>query len=390
MLRKPPDGLGYYSPIPVQPRIRPPLLPPAQVARDAGPWATVFMSDVYNGLEPAVRRGEVKQVAVVEEIAKEEFAPLIHDGVPGARGYAANTAFGFQFPLVSCGATYAPKKIWGYADVAADGSAHFQVPAGLPIYFLALDAEGRAVQRMRTFTHFQPGEVQSCVGCHADRNYATPSVARRERRRGTQELRPPDWGVKAFSYREVVQPVLDRHCVECHHARDPPGGVDLAGDLTDFFNVSYERAGPQGHVGRAAPGRARHRGRQEGKQPLHELDRHDQRHRAQHPEDRTPADLGLTGQQARGPGDQRTPRCERQGPGERARGRPPPDHGLDRPQRAVLPDLVLGQPGGHGLPPGVSGGAGRQTRTQVAAARCVACHARACRGTSTPASKSRS
>ena len=92
--------------------------------------------------------------------------------MPFAKGYAANTAFGYQFPLVSCGATYAPKKVWGFADVAADGSACFRVPAEVPIYFLALDAEGRAVQRMRTFTHLMPGEVQGCVGCHADRNYA--------------------------------------------------------------------------------------------------------------------------------------------------------------------------------------------------------------------------
>ncbi len=239
LLSRPAGGMGYYSPVPVRPRVRPPVLPPFQPAGHTDSWATVFMSDVYNGLEPTVRRGEVTQVAVVEEIAKTQFAPV------------QSRAFGFQFPVVSCGATYAPKKIWGYADVAADGSAHFQVPAGLPIYFLALDAEGRAVQRMRTFTHFQPGEVQSCVGCHADRNYATHTRPQTARAAAgpPQELRPPDWGARPFSYREVVQPVLDRHCVECHHARDPQGGLDLAGDATDFFNVSYEHLARQGTWG---------------------------------------------------------------------------------------------------------------------------------------------
>ena len=41
--------------------------------------------------------------------------------------------------MVSCGATYAPKKVWGFADVEQDGSAHFKVPSGVPIYFMALD-----------------------------------------------------------------------------------------------------------------------------------------------------------------------------------------------------------------------------------------------------------
>ena len=112
------------------------------------------MQDVYIGLGDAVARGDIKQLAVVQEMEK----PL---GIDPAR-----RAFGFQFPVVSCGATYAPKKIWGYATVEPDGSAHFKVPAQEPIYFLPLDAEGRAVQRMRTFTHLMPGEVQGCIGCH--------------------------------------------------------------------------------------------------------------------------------------------------------------------------------------------------------------------------------
>jgi len=129
-------------------------------------WATVVLQDVYRGLEPEVKRGEVKEICVVEEMRK------------AVRTDVKNRAFGFQFPVISCGATYAGKLVWGYADVAEDGSACFQVPAGRPIYFLALDAEGRAVQRMRTFTHLMPGENQGCVGCHEPRTRARqPAVA---------------------------------------------------------------------------------------------------------------------------------------------------------------------------------------------------------------------
>ena len=115
---------------------------------------------------------------------------------------------------------------------------------------LALDAEGRAVQRMRSFTHFMPGEVQGCVGCHADRNNATPlSKEQLAIRTAAQPLIEPQWGVKGFSYSEIVQPVLDRHCTSCHNEREQPGGVDLSGDRTDFFNVSYDVLARTGTLG---------------------------------------------------------------------------------------------------------------------------------------------
>lgn len=222
--------LGWFHPVPVRPRRPPPRASggPSGGAPQ-GPWATVYVQDVYQGLEPAVARGEIAEIRVVQEVAK----PVGVD--PGRR------LFGFQFPVVSCGATYAPKKIWGSAKVAEDGSASFRVPANVPVYFMALDAEGRALQRMRSFTHFQPGEVQGCVGCHEDRRRTQFSAARpRALLRPPQELVAPEWGVKGFSYLEVVQPVLDRHCVGCHNAREHPLGVDLSADRTDLFNVSYE------------------------------------------------------------------------------------------------------------------------------------------------------
>jgi len=222
--------LGFYNPQPVRSRERE-LLAPSQRDPTAStePWAVVLMQDVYQGLEPSVPRGTIKQLAVIQEIEK----PLSIS--PDQR------AFGFQFPVVSCGATYAPKRVWGYAPVDPDGSAHFKVPAQLPIYFLPLDEAGRAVQRMRTFTHLMPGESQSCVGCHADRNCVTPVVApATAMRRAPEDLQLPEWGREGFSYAHVVQPIWDRHCVDCHGRQDPEAQLELTGDKTDFFNVSYE------------------------------------------------------------------------------------------------------------------------------------------------------
>jgi hypothetical protein len=141
--------------------------------------------------------------------------------------------------------------VWGYARVEPDGSAHFRVPPLVPIYFMALDAQGRAVQRMRTFTHVMPGERHGCVGCHANRNFTTPQTVAQPiaARRPPQDLVEPEWGVRGFSYASIVQPVLDQHCAECHSATEPAGGVDLSGDKTDFFNVSYETLARQGRPG---------------------------------------------------------------------------------------------------------------------------------------------
>ena len=234
---EPRDGMGFYGPQPIRARPRPPVRPSLLPAKPDD-WATVCLQDVYAGLTPHVQRGQIKRIAVVQEIEKAQLAQTRY------------RAFGFQFPVVSCGATYAPKKIWGYADVAADGSAVFKVPARVPIYFMALDAQGRALQRMRSFTHLMPGEVQGCVGCHerrteSARSQAHPAGLRDE----VQDLTPPEWGAVGFSYARIVQPVLDKHCVECHNPEEAPGGLDLTGDQTDFFNVSYEHLAREGKPG---------------------------------------------------------------------------------------------------------------------------------------------
>jgi cytochrome c553 len=229
-----PHGLGFYNPRPVRPRVCPPIQTPRTEWMETAtgqPWAAVYLQDVYNGLEGHVQRGEVKQIAVVQERARG----LIDS--PGIQ----NPAFDFQRVVVSCGATYVPKKVWGLATVRQDGSAYFKVPAGQPIYFMALDERGRAVQRMRSFTHLMPGEVQGCAGCHESRAERPLPKPRPAALAGEpEELTPTEWGTDGFSYAAIVQPVLDRHCVRCHDPVKAPKGIDLSGDYTDYFNVSYE------------------------------------------------------------------------------------------------------------------------------------------------------
>lgn len=104
---------------------------------------------------------------------------------------------------------------------------------------------------MRSHTTLIPGEVQGCTGCHADRNTITTRNPgpRAAFLREPQHLTPPEWGIGGFSYPSVVQPVWDKYCAECHNAREAPGGVDLSGDKTDLFCVSYDVLARKGTIG---------------------------------------------------------------------------------------------------------------------------------------------
>jgi len=229
--------LGFYSPQPIRERERERLVfsrLPSQISTESEnktEWAEIQMMDVYHGLPDTIEKGSIKKLAIVQEVEK----PLGID--PKYR------AFGFQFPVVSAGATYAPKKIWGFVQVEEDGSARFKVPARQPIYFLPLDENGMAVQRMRTFTHLMPGETQGCIGCHADRNYYGVPLNKKRPialSKEVQQPEPPEWGISGFSYTAQVQPIWNKHCVECHGSERPAADLELTGDKTDFFNVSYE------------------------------------------------------------------------------------------------------------------------------------------------------
>ena len=235
VLERPTDGLQYFCATPIRSRPRPPAIP-SRLPPVPSDYATVYLQDVYNGLTPGVKRGEVKTVRVVRELQKT------------VRIDPSLRAFGFQFPVISCGATYAGKDVIGEVDVNPDGSAYFHVPAGVPLYFMALDRQGRAVQRMRSFTHFMPGETQGCIGCHEHR-LESPRLQLPDLAIQPKTLRPPEWGEGGFDYSRVVQPVLDRHCTKCHNPQDAPKGLDLTGDKTDYFNVSYDMLARE-HQGR--------------------------------------------------------------------------------------------------------------------------------------------
>ncbi len=138
------------------------------------------------------------------------------------------------------------RMLLGTVPVEADGSAYFRVPACKPIYFQAVDADGRAVQSMRSVTYLQPGERRGCVGCHEPT--ATSPVSRRPMAlaRAPSTIQPGPDGTQPFSYPRLVQPVLDRHCVRCHDgtAGDGKSKLVLTGEPDGTFTRSYNNLKP--------------------------------------------------------------------------------------------------------------------------------------------------
>ena len=128
-----------------------------------------------------------------------------------------------QSPVMSYG-TYYAKRCWGTVPVEEDGSAHFRSRRLREIYFQALDAEGRELQRMTSAVQVMPGERVSCIGCHEPRQSvaAWPRPAAAGRAASAAELETPGLGPRrhrrfpqrrAAGARQVLR--------QCHQRRRP-------------------------------------------------------------------------------------------------------------------------------------------------------------------------
>ena len=47
-------------------------------------------------------------------------------------------------------------------------------------------------------------------------------------------------GHRTLDYAQDVQPVWDKNCQKCHSGKEPKGKLNLSGEMTELFNVSYE------------------------------------------------------------------------------------------------------------------------------------------------------
>jgi len=199
-------AISCNQPIPLAPRPVPPVQSTVvDYRKDTG---TVYLHDIHDGPGLAgVPRGTIRSLRVVAL----EFRAA---GIGENRNHGPAGGALISTPISVQGA-WDVKRVLGTTPVYADGSACFTVPARTPLYFQALDADGFTAQTMRSWVTLQPGEAVSCVGCHESKNSAPPcrnsSQAMRE---GPLPLGPAS---PAFSFLADVQPILDRHCIRCHH-----------------------------------------------------------------------------------------------------------------------------------------------------------------------------
>ena len=129
--------------------------------------------------------------------------------------------------------------VLGTVPVEADGSAHFKVPAYRELFFQALDERGMAITSMRSGTHARHGEQLVCQGCHESKAQAVkmPAGLPLAMRRPPSEPLPDVDGSNPFSYPRLVQPVLDRNCVQCHVEKK---ACNLAAEpIANKFYASY-------------------------------------------------------------------------------------------------------------------------------------------------------
>lgn len=210
------DEISSMDPIAVRPRPVPPTIS-SHVEWEGPQEGRFLLLNVYDGLDN-IKPGEVKKLRIVAVPSKTQ----PHRNVP----------------VLGMTTDDPGKCVLGTVPVEADGSAHFRVPSGVNVFFQALDADGLAIQTMRTVTYVQPNQTVSCVGCHESRESVPQNFQPLAAKREPSKIVPGPEGSWPLRFDTLVQPVLDKHCVSCHS-----GGSDdtKAAKFELVATKSYER-----------------------------------------------------------------------------------------------------------------------------------------------------
>ncbi|HUU15533.1 MAG TPA: hypothetical protein VMW72_00160 [Sedimentisphaerales bacterium] len=226
LLYRDPDISCMY-PVPFARRSVPPEIP-STLDKNLGDEGEFVLTDVRQSLFPLPTSRKIRRLRIFQVLPKT----TTHIANKPRLGYAnAESA----------------RMMLGTVPVESDGSAYFRVPARKPLYFQAVDQAGRAVQSMRSIAYLQPGERRSCLGCHEPRG-TTPANQQGllALQRPASKIQPGPDGTRPFSYPRLVQPVLNKHCVQCHDGEsgDLKSQLVLTNEPEGTFSKSYESLKP--------------------------------------------------------------------------------------------------------------------------------------------------
>ena len=270
-------AIGCAQPVPVRPRRR---AVRRRICGDiAKAFSTCYIQNVYEGQSTAgVKPGTVKTLRVVALENRPAFIRMGSMCAPHDPCYDKYIPYEGDISgeaLTVPGGAWDVKHVLGEVDVAADGSCTFEIPSCTPVYFQLLDEKGCCVQTMRSWTTLMPGEINSCIGCHERKRDASAPAASGAVR--VQRLRPavgqpphpllerlrqggrlanvgnflgvhaakgtdPDAAYEGFSYRRLVQPILDRNCVRCHDG-SAEGRPNLTGNPVKDRRLPFVKPG---------------------------------------------------------------------------------------------------------------------------------------------------
>lgn len=215
-------GVNLQEPRPVIKRKREMIVP--DVNEFPGKNGRLILDNIYVGRNmKGVERGDIKKLLILETLPK----PINYTG---------------GMDPLSYGGSFTLERVVGTVPVEADGSAYMELPPNRAFFFVALDENDNSVKRMQSFTSVMPGEVTSCVGCHERRVKPPinkgPHVPLALKQSPRKPL--PIAGVpKVFDFPRDIQPILDKHCIECHNYDDYASGIVLTGDHGPLFSHSY-------------------------------------------------------------------------------------------------------------------------------------------------------
>ena len=216
-------GYWVHEPRPIIPRERERIIADQTDLDD--PYGRLVLANIYEGRRMKdVPPGSIKELLVLESTPE----PVHYSG---------------GMDQISVGGTFTLERIVGKVPVAPDGSASMELPALRSYLFIAMDHDGLPVKRMHSFTSVMPGETTTCIGCHEQRTQ-TPDTKFDKRlfahlTKSPKRPVPVEDVPEVFDFPRDIQPILDKHCLSCHNYDRTDAGVNLSGDWTPVYTMSY-------------------------------------------------------------------------------------------------------------------------------------------------------